>query len=325
MLRQTAPVLALLGLSMLVGCSVGGSSAGTSRGGAESGGGESGGAGGKSASAGAGGVTTGSSGTTGVAGSTTAGGAAGSSTLGTAGSGGTAGAGGGSGGTAGSSGASSATPPLFSDDFEASAIDYTKWTAVINDGTTVSSFSLDTSQKHGGKQSLHLVHMNFSTMLAAEGAPIFPAPNNTYYARVWIRVASQMGGLPTGHVIWIQSGDVTVDTHEVRIGANLGYFQSNLIPSDTDIRDPMANMTTDAWHCLQMKYGVDTFEVSLDGVMSSISTTDWVAAISANGSNSTPKTGWSPTYAAFRIGWELGNGEVWYDDVALDHVPIACN
>ena len=321
MLRQTAPVLALLGLSLLVGCSASsGSSAGTSRGG-----GESGGAGGKSASAGAGGAAAGASGTSGAAGSGTAGGSAGSSAVGSAGSGGATGAGG-SGGSAGSNGgASSTTPPLFSDDFEAAAIDYTKWTAVINDGTTVSSFSLDTSQKHGGKQSLHLVHMNFSTMLAAEGAPIFPAPNNTYYARVWIRVASQAGALPTGHVIWIQSGDVTVDTHEVRIGANLGYFQSNLIPSDADIRDPMANMTTDAWHCLQMTYGVDTLEVSLDGVMSSISTTNWVAAISANGSNPTPKTGWSPTYAAFRIGWELGNGEVWYDDVALDHVPIACN
>jgi hypothetical protein len=323
MLRQTAPVLALLVFSALVGCSAsGGSSAGASRGG-----GESGGTGGKSASAGAGGSATGASGSSGAAGSGTTGGSAGSSALGSAGSGGAVGTGG-SGGSAGSSsgggGASSATPPLFSDDFEAMAIDYAKWTAVINDGTTVSSFSLDTSQKHGGKQSLHLNHTGFSTMLAAQGAPIFPAPSNTYYARVWIRVASQMGGLPTGHVIWIQSGDVTVDTHEVRIGANLGYFQSNLIPSDADIRDPMANMTTDAWHCLQMKYGVDTLEVSLDGVMSSISTTNWVAAISANG-NTTPMTGWSPTYAAFRIGWELGNGEVWYDDVALDHIPIPCN
>jgi hypothetical protein len=320
MLRQTAPVLALLGLSVLVGCSAGsGNSAGASRGG-----GESGGAGGQSTSAGAGGVVAGASGNTGAAGGGTAGGSAGSSALGSAGAGGAAGAGASGGSAGGSGGAGSATLPLFSDDFEAATIDYAKWTAVINDGTTVSSFSLDTSQKHGGKQSLHLNHTGFSTMLAAEGAPIFPAPSNTYYARVWIRVASQMGGLPTGHVIWIQSGDVTVDTHEVRIGANLGYFQSNLIPSDADIRDPMANMTTDAWHCLQMKYGVDTLEVSLDGVMSSISTTNWVATISANG-NTTPMTGWSPTYAAFRIGWELGNGEVWYDDVALDHVPIACN
>jgi hypothetical protein len=36
------------------------------------------------------------------------------------------------------------------------------------------------------------------------------------------------------------------------------------------------------------------------------------------------KTGWSPTYAAFRIGWELGEGEIWFDDVALGHSPIAC-
>jgi hypothetical protein len=329
MVRPLVPGLILFGSAVLVGCGAGsptpssnthgGSSSGGAAGGPAGGGSNKGGSGGApSSAAGAGGSTA----IAGASGTGVSGGAGGVSTAGAGGSLGTAGSG--SGGVAGGAGASSGAPPLFSDDFEAAAIDTTKWTLRVNSDPT-STFSLDTSQKHGGKQSLHLKQTGFSSMLAAEGAPIFAAPDNSYYARVWLRVASASGGgLPTGHVIWIETGDVTNDTHEVRVGANLGYFQSNLIPSDTDIRDPAAAMTTDAWHCIQLHYGNDLLDVTLDGVHSSISTTNWVAANSANG-GTTPKSGWSPTYAAFRIGWELAGGEIWFDDVALDHVPVACN
>jgi hypothetical protein len=231
--------------------------------------------------------------------------------------GGSAAAGSAGAGTGGGGGGASGTA-LFSDGFEAAAIDKAKWTERINSSAM---FTLDTTQKHSGSQSLHLKHSGFSTYLAAEGAPIFPAPMNTFYARVWLRVA---GPLPTGHVAWLEAGNVMNDQAEIRIGMNLGKFQSNLWPGDTDVRDPAAAIKADTWQCLQIKYGTDVLEVSLDGVKSSISTTTWVAANPADGSNNTPKTGWSPTYAAFRIGWELGDGEIWFDDVALDHSPIAC-
>ena len=319
MLRTIVPALAVLGSVWLAGCSAGNSDAPAGHGGSTSaaGGGATGGAG----HGGTGGAPLGGGG----AGMVSAGGSTGGA--GTAGSGGSPGsagsATGGSTSTAGAAGTSSGAPPLFSDDFEGATI-ATKWTPHINSDPT-STFSLDTSQKHGGKQSLHLKQTGFSSMLAVEGAPIFPAPNNSYYARVWLRVASSMsGGLPNNHVIWIETGDVTNDTHEVRVGANLGKFQSNLVPSDTDIRDPAAAMTTDAWHCIQLHYGNDLLDVTLDGVHSSISTTNWAATDSANG-NTTPRSNWSPTYAAFRIGWELAGGEIWFDDVALDHVPVPCN
>jgi hypothetical protein len=245
-----------------------------------------------------------------------AGGAAG---MGGAGpTGGAAVGGGGSGSGNGGASGGTATAALFSDGFEAAAIDKAKWTERINSNAM---FTLDTTQKHSGTQSLHLKHSGFSTYLAAEGAPIFPAPMNTFYARVWLRVA---GPLPTGHVAWLEAGNVMNDQAEIRVGMNLGKFQSNLWPGDTDVRDPAAAIKADTWQCLQIKYGTDVLEVSLDGVKSSISTTTWVAANPADGSNNTPKTGWSPTYAAFRIGWELGDGEIWFDDVALDHSPIAC-
>jgi hypothetical protein len=238
----------------------------------------------------------------------------------TAGSGGSSSAGAPSAGSGGSGGASgaAASAALFSDGFEAAAIDKSKWTERINSSAM---FTLDTTQKHGGTQSLHLKHSGFSTYLALEGAPVFPAPNNTFYARVWVRVAAP---LPTGHVAWLEAGNVMNDQAEIRVGMNIGKFQSNLWPGDTDVRDPGAAIKADTWQCLQLKYGTDVLEVSLDGVKSSISTTTWVAANPADGSNNTPKTGWSPTYAAFRIGWELGDGEIWFDDVALGHAPIAC-
>jgi polysaccharide lyase-like protein len=258
-------------------------------------------------------------------GGTASGGSAGTAPVsgGAAGVGGNAGVGGSPvGGSAGAgvggSGGASTSGALFTDGFEAAAIDKAKWTERINSSAM---FTLDATQKHGGTQSLHLKHSGFSTYLAAEGAPIFPAPMNTFYARVWLRVA---GPLPTGHVAWLEAGNVMNDQAEIRVGMNLGKFQSNLWPGDTDVRDPAAAIKADTWQCLQIKYGTDVLEVSLDGVKSSISTTTWVAANSADGSNNTPKTGWSPTYAAFRIGWELGDGEIWFDDVALDHSPIAC-
>jgi hypothetical protein len=270
---------------------------------------------GTNASAGTGGTTT-TAGTAngGSAGTAVTGGSAGVS--GSAPIGGTPAGGGGSGPGGGSAGGSSGA--LFSDGFEAAAIDKTKWTERINSSAM---FTLDATEKHSGTQSLHLKHSGFSTYLAAEGAPIFPAPMNTFYARVWLRVK---GPLPTGHVAWLEAGNVMNDQAEIRVGMNIGKFQSNLWPGDTDVRDPAAAIKADTWQCLQLKYGTDVLEVSLDGVKSSISTTTWVAANPADGSNNTPKTGWSPTYAAFRIGWELGDGEIWFDDVALDHAPIAC-
>ncbi|HEX3775008.1 MAG TPA: hypothetical protein VHV51_11125 [Polyangiaceae bacterium] len=318
MLRTLALVVSGFGFVALVGCSASspdnGNGERTSSSGASSGGTTSGSAGSGGAPSGSAGTNVGGNSNAGSGGASGGGGSAGSTGV-SAGAGGTSSAG---------AGGTSSTLPLFSDDFEAPMIDMTKWTPRIN---SQGMFSIDTSQKHGGNQSLHVMQNGFSTMLAKEGAPVFPAPSNHYYARLWIRVSSGgTGMLPTGHVSWIESGDVTNDTHELRVGANLGYFQSNLWPGDTDIRDPMAAMTTDAWHCIQIEYGNDLLNVSLDGVKSSISTTNWVAANSANGSNTTPKSGWSPTYAAFRIGWELGGpADAWYDDVALDYSPIACN
>jgi hypothetical protein len=186
--------------------------------------------------------------------------------------------------------------------------------------------TIDTSRKHSGNSSLRVQCNNaYSTLLAKEGAPIFPAPNNTYFGRVWFYVPTP---LPTDHVIWLESGVTANDQHEVRIGMHLGYGQINLWQNgEVDIREPTAPMRPDAWICLEFRMGPDVLEIWMDGArVDGLSTTNWVAANQANG-NQTPRTNWSPTHAAFRLGWELNGNtrEIWYDDVALGHARIGCN
>jgi hypothetical protein len=225
----------------------------------------------------------------------------------------------GAGGTSGAGGSGSA--PLFTDDFEAATIS-TKWTPRINGGGT---FTLDTSHKHGGNQSLHVTPNNgYSTLLAVEGSPVFPAPNNTFFGRVWLLVPT----LPaTNHVIWLEAGDVTNDTHEVRIGMNLGYLQTNLyFNGEVDLRDPAATMTANSWMCIEFQMGPDQLVVWLNGTQSTaVSTTNWAQIGNGMNGGGAARSGWSPTYAAFRLGWELNAGtDIWYDDVALGYSRIGC-
>ncbi len=219
-------------------------------------------------------------------------------------------------------GGGSATGPVFTDDFEAATIS-SKWTPRINGG---GMFALDTSHKHGGNQSLHVLPNNgYSTLLAVEGSPVFPAPNNTFFGRVWLLVTT----LPaSAHVIWMEAGDVTNDTHEVRIGMNLGYLQTNLyFNGEVDLRDPSATMTPNAWMCIEFEMGPDQLVVWLNGTQSTaVSTTNWAQIGNGSNGGGAARSGWSPTYAAFRLGWELnaGTNEIWYDDVALGYSRIGC-
>ena len=301
-------------------------------GGAASGGASSSGG----ASTGTGGATT--AGTTGnggaVQGGASSGGSSGSNTGGA--SGGSSGGGNTAqgGGTAqpqggapvgGGSGAA-----VFSDDFEASALN-SKWIPKLNGS---GSFKVDSSRKHGGQQSLRVQpNDGYSTLLALEGAPVFPAPNNTFYGRVWffLPMASFQAVKPGSggpHVIWLEAGVKANDQAEIRLGMNLGYLQSNLWPGDTDLRDAKAVLKAETWHCLEFKYGTDDLEVWLDDTKSAaISTKTWMMVNNGDGGLGSPKSGWSPTYESFRLGWELnaGKNEIFYDDVALGYSRIGCN
>jgi hypothetical protein len=279
---------------------------------------------GGAAGTGTGGTLGGVSGGSGVGGNAVGGAGAAGASGGTAGaSGGTSGDGGTGVAGAGAGAGGGANNALFSDGFEGASIDTAKWTPRLNGQGML---TIDTSQKHSGNSSLRVQCNNaYSTLLAKEGAPIFPAPNNTYFGRVWFYVPAP---LPTDHVIWLESGVVANDQHEVRIGMHLGYGQINLWQNgEVDIREPTAPMRPDAWICLEFRMGPDVLEIWMDGTrVDGLSTTNWVAANQANG-NQTPRSNWSPMHAAFRLGWELNGNtrQIWYDDVALGHARIGCN
>jgi hypothetical protein len=299
-----------------IGGTPGGGTAGASNGGA---GATAGAASGGAAGTGTGGTLGGGSGAGGV------GGNAGAGAAGASGAAGAPGGTGGDGGTGvgGAGNGGGANNALFSDGFEGASVDTTKWTPRLNGQGML---TIDASRKHSGNSSLRVQCNNaYSTLLAKEGAPIFPAPNNTYFGRVWFYVPAP---LPTDHVIWLESGVVANDSHEVRIGMHLGYGQINLWQNgEVDIREPSAPMRPDAWICLEFRMGPDVLEIWMDGTrVDGLSTTNWVAANQANG-NQTPRTNWAPMHAAFRLGWELNGNtrEIWYDDVALGHARIGCN
>ncbi len=283
------------------------SSGGASAGGAAAGGAASGGA----AATGGGGGLVG-----------TGGASAGGSTAGGSTAGGSTGAGGSTSASGGSAAGATGTAPIFSDNFEGTALN-SKWIPKINGSGT---FTLETAQKHGGAQALKVSTKNgYSTLLAFEDSSIFPAPDNTFYARVWFLVPTLPGN---AHVIWLEAGDTTNDTHEVRIGMNLGFLQTNLwLNGEVDLRDPAQPLKANTWQCIEFKMGKDDLVVWLDDVeLPAISTKNWTA-YGANNQNGggTARTNWSPTYKSFRLGWELNAGpEIWFDDVALSHSRIRC-
>ena len=295
-----------------------------------------------SGGAASGGVSSGTGGATTAAGTTGSGGATqGGASTGGSNTGGNTGGGSASGGNTAQGGGTaqpqggapvggSSGAAVFSDDFEASALN-SKWIPKLNGS---GSFKVDSSRKHGGQQSLRVQpNDGYSTLLALEGAPVFPAPNNTFYGRVWffLPTASFQAVKPgTGgpHVIWLEAGVKDNDKAEIRLGMNLGYLQSNLWPGDTDLRDAKAVLKAETWHCLEFKYGTDDLEVWLDDTKSTaISTKNWMMVNNSDGGLGSPKSGWSPTYESFRLGWELnaGKNEIFYDDLALGYSRIGCN
>lgn len=217
--------------------------------------------------------------------------------------------------TSGAGGSTTGPTVVLSEDFESGNLDPQRWTPQVVSGGT---YEVSSTQHHGGQYALHVAHSGFSTMLRLQGAPVFPVPNERFYSRVWFYVD---GPLPGNHVIWLEAGTVANDVAETRVGMNAGQMDVNHWPGDEDLRDPDAPVTSGTWHCLEVMVDgmADRLEVRLDGTeRPHLSTTDWVASEPANG-NTNPLSDWSPPYDALRIGWELGSGDIWFDDLGVSH------
>src|SRR5262252_4565221 len=252
-------------------------------GGAQSGGGAggSGGAAGSS-SGGMAGASTG-----GTAGASTGGG--GSSDA--AASGGTPNDAAGERGAGGGAGDGGAVTPVVADDFEAATAggppSSSRWTVDLMNGQ--GTVSVDGSIGHNSTKSLHVNANNaFHTMAMVRGAPLFPAPGNRFFGRVYLRINT---AIPQNHIIWIEAGSVMNDVEETRIGANIGALDINRWPTDNEQRAPSVHFTAGAWQCLEFMFdgGGSEARVWVEGTeITDLHVTNWVAPNPANGNNTTP-------------------------------------
>jgi hypothetical protein len=272
-------------------------------------------------SGGTGSVSTGSGGTGAVAGGGTGG------TPGSGGTGNTTGAG----GTANGAGGTANQPPpeplpngfYLIDDFEGGRDP--QWTE-SKIGGTGSTFTIDTTQGANGSTSSLRIDANgvFHTMLQF-ALPQTVRDANEVFGRVFLRLAQTPG---SGHFIWVEVGNTTNDQHEMRLGHNVGRLQSNHFfnGGEQDIRDQNRQLAANQWYCLEffMDNNPEQLRVWLDGEETALSTTNYTAGAGAEG-NGTALPDFIPPLEAFRIGWELQDGTVFFDDVALAAQRIGCD
>jgi hypothetical protein len=321
-----------------------GAAGGTSGMAGAAGGGTAGGAAGDAANAGSGGAAGGASGAGGGAAGAggPGGGAAGSAGSGsgggagaTAGAGGaTAGAGGGTAGT-GAAGDPCASA-IFCDDFEtytAGAAPKGQWKVTTNHGT----LTVDGTHAHSGKNAVHALTTGAmayeSAYMGLVGAPVFPVPSNGFFGRMMM-YATQA---PTDVVHWtIIQGEGPVPAHAVtnavvRYGGQYNLrFMANYdsSPPKSDCwHHSQTTIPLNRWACVEWQFdgATSTQRFWLDGQP----ITDLTVVGRGDGCiNHDLMDNWYfPTFNALRLGWEhyqLGPGEIWIDDVAVDSKRLGC-
>jgi hypothetical protein len=192
-------------------------------------------------------------------------------------------------------------------------------------GGGAGDFTIDTAVGANGSSSSIRVDSNntFHTMLQF-ALPQAVRDADEVFGRVFLRLAATPNA---AHFIWVEVGNTTNDQHEMRLGHNVGQLQSNhFLNGEQDIRDQGRALVADQFYCLefQMANNPDELRVWLDGEETALSTTNYTAGAGAQG-NTNPIADFIPPLEAFRIGWELQNGTVWFDDVALADARIGCD
>jgi hypothetical protein len=191
-------------------------------------------------------------------------------------------------------------------------------------GGGAGNFTIDTSLGANGSSSSIRIDSNnaFHTMLQF-ALPQAVRDANEVFGRVFLRLPATPSA---AHFIWVEVGNTTNDQHEMRLGHNVGQLQSNhFLNGEQDIRDQGRQLVANTWYCLefQMANNPDELRVWLDGTETALSTTNYTAGPGAQG-NTNPVADFIPPLEAFRIGWELQNGTVFFDDVALANARIGC-
>lgn len=192
-------------------------------------------------------------------------------------------------------------------------------------GGGAGNFTIDTAVGANGSSSSLRVDSNnaFHTMLQF-ALPQAVRDVDEVFGRVFLRLAQTPNA---AHFIWVEVGNTVNDQHEMRLGHNVGQLQSNhFLNGEQDIRDQSRALVADRFYCIefQMANDPDELRVWLDGEETALSTTNYTAGAGAQG-NTNPIADFIPPLEAFRIGWELQNGTVWFDDVALADSRVGCD
>ena len=338
-------------------------------------GGSSGSAGGSAGSSGAAGATgaagdgaagsgiagDGGAGTTGAAGTGAAGtGAAGTGAAGAAGTGGAgadggaAGTGGADGGAAGSGGRDLSTDRTtffgasrcaqanvqLCEDFESGTLDTTTWTVLGGGAKPV----IDGVQKARGGKALHLTIMGNGESAIRE-SKTFPAPNDTYYGRVFVYFASlptPATGFTYSHWTMIAATGSQV-TGEIRVSGQMsngkslwGVGTDNRVDangtgdwtnSDKDPNGKPVAVPTGQWLCIEWMHKGDTNETRFwwDGVEHPSLYT--MPSTPHGGSPTEPYI--LPQFKNVWLGWAEYQAttepfELWLDEIAIDKARIGC-
>jgi hypothetical protein len=313
----------------------GGASAGSSMTGGAAGKGGSGGSSGKGGGGGLGAGSGGTGGSNGGEGGDAVGGTGGSSGASSAGS---AGAGGSSGTFSTNRDDFFGEPRCGSDfalceDFESGSLDSDRWD---QRGTV----DIDDSQSARGSYSAHF-HTVDNGIAYITQTEAFPAPNNTYYARIFVRFDAMPTAPDWAHwtVAGAQDATVTDDAPEIRIGGQYHPDQDvNLFGVGTD-RGPTGDWTNlddddgpqevpvQEWVCLEWMFDGENNQTKFwwDGVEHpSLATSETM-----HGGSDDPFI--LPDFGSSWFGWWLYQPDtnppefdVWIDEIVVDYARVGC-
>lgn len=225
------------------------------------------------------------------------------------------------------------------EDFESGTLDTATWTAIGGAKPVI-----DGMQKARGSMALHLTASG-GDQSAIRESKTFPAPNNTYYGRVFAYFASlpnTAGGLSYAHWTMIAASGSGV-TGEIRVsgqlqgGTNLWGVGTDSTGSADGTGDwtnsdkdpngkPMA-VPTGQWLCIEWLHKGDTNETRFwwDGVEHpSLHTTP----TTPHGGNSGVQY-LLPQFQQVWLGWQEYQAtsekfELWIDEIAIDKDRIGC-
>jgi hypothetical protein len=221
---------------------------------------------------------------------------------------------------------------LFCDDFEGNTIDLTRWSVARLVPNVV---ELSTDQAARGKKSLHLRAQN--NMAYVSTRKPFPIANNTYWARMFVRVArfstvsyahwtmAEAAGKGDGSVIRV-GGQYASNVSQNRwgVGSDRGPT-GDWTTHDADPAGKPAQPAVNTWVCLEWLHdgANDVTKFFVDAIEHpSLGTTK-----DKHGGNKVPYV--MPEFESVWFGWWQYQGDpmpfdVWIDEIAIDGMRIGC-